>query len=589
VTASIETRSEAGGAGEVGVSVGLIVTENARTLVRSVRIDDDAPEVQPPPAASLSLQPGSPFLVSQLTLDRDAVQQYYADRGYLNATVAAAPGLSSDGAQADVVFAVRAGPRVFVDHVLIVGNDRIRAETIEQELQIAPGDPLGLGAVNESQRRLAALGLFRRTRISQLGHGDETTRDVLVAVEEAPPTTIGYGGGLEIAQRFRRREAGGGVASAELEFAPRAFFEVTRRNLFGKNRSVNLFTRVSVRPKDSPFFAGAAPPSPDDRSGFGFSEYRVLASFREPRVFGTAAEALLTGTVEQQVRASFNFARRAFGAEIGRRVGRFVNIGGTYQIQRTELFDETTDPADKLLIDRLFPQVRLSSFSMSVTRDTRDDPFGPASGFYLSATGQVAARRIGSEVGLTKSTVTAQVFQTLPRTNGIVLAASARIGLAAAFARQVVRTDAVGQPVPGPDGEPIVDVVEEVPASERFFAGGDTTVRGFILDQLGTPETIDQDGFPIGGNGLSIFNAELRIPVRGGLGAVGFFDAGNVFARATDISLSDLRGAVGVGIRYQSPVGPIRVDVGFKTTRREIVPGVPEKLAVWHISLGQAF
>jgi outer membrane protein assembly factor BamA len=226
---------------------------------------------------------------------------------------------------------------------------------------------------------------------------------------------------------------------------------------------------------------------------------------------------------------------------------------------------------------------------MSVTRDTRDDPFGPGSGLFLSATGQVAARRIGSEVGLTKSTFTAQIFKTLPRTNRMVFAASARLGLAAAFARQVVRTDAAGQPVPGADGQPIVDVFEEVPASERFFAGGDTTVRGFILDQLGTPETIDQDGFPIGGNGLSIFNAELRIPVRGGLGAVGFFDAGNVFARATDISLADLRGAVGVGIRYQSPVGPIRVDVGFKTTRREIVPGVPEKLAVWHISLGQAF
>ena len=88
-------------------------------------------------------------------------------------------------------------------------------------------------------------------------------------------------------------------------------------------------------------------------------------------------------------------------------------------------------------------------------------------------------------------------------------------------------------PVLDDSGQPVVDTIRDLPASERFFAGGDTTVRGFALDQLGTPATIDKDGFPIGGNALVILNAELRIPVRGGLGAVGFIDAGNVFAKIT--------------------------------------------------------
>ena len=87
---------------------------------------------------------------------------------------------------------------MFVDHVLIVGNVRTSNETIERELQLKPGDPLGLAAVNESQRRLASLGLFRRARITELRIGDETKRDLLVTIEEAPATTVWYGGGFEV-------------------------------------------------------------------------------------------------------------------------------------------------------------------------------------------------------------------------------------------------------------------------------------------------------------------------------------------------------------------------------------------------------
>jgi outer membrane protein insertion porin family len=130
--------------------------------------------------------------------------------------------------------------------------------------------------------------------------------------------------------------------------------------------------------------------------------------------------------------------------------------------------------------------------------------------------------------------------------------------------------------------------IEDLPASERFFAGGDTTVRGFALDALGTPQTIGQNGFPIGGNGLVIFNLELRAPVRGAIGAVGFVDSGNVFAHASDIDLTELRSAVGFGIRYKSPIGPIRVDLGFKLHREEVA-GSREALTALLISLGQAF
>jgi outer membrane protein assembly factor BamA len=474
------------------------------------------------------------------------------------------------------LFTVREGPRISVDHVLISGNQRTQTATIERELQFKAGQPLGLEQINESQRRLASLGLFRRVRITELAHGDETKRDVLVSVEEAPVTTIGYGAGVEGGQLLVT-DPETKLPTQQLEVAPRAFFEVGRRNLFGKNRSVNLFTRVSLGNLQ------------EQTTSRGFGEYRVIGTYREPRVFGTPADAFLTGTLEQQHRSSFNFARRAFNAELGRRVTRTVSVSGTYQIQRTELFDEQIDPADRVPVDRLFPQVRLSSFASSVVRDTRDDLTDPSDGRFLSANGQIAGRGIGSQVGFAKSYLVGQMFRVIPHAHRAVFAGSARLGLATGFPRLTVDRDANGQVILGPDGQPSMITVRDVPASERFFAGGDTTVRGFALDQLGTPATIDKDGFPQGGEGLVIFNAEIRAPITRSLGIVGFVDSGNVFEHVSDISLADLRGSVGFGVRYKSPIGPIRVDLGFKLHRDVNALGQREPLTALHISLGQAF
>jgi len=565
---------------DIGVALTITIVENARTVVSSVRIAGNASISAEDLQSNLGLQPGQPFFVNQMALDRDAIELHYVNAGFQNATVDSKPNLSADGTRADVVFTVREGPRILVHHVLIVGNERTRTSTIERELQFKPGDPLGLAAISESQRRLAALGLFRRARITELGHGEETRRDVLVTVEEAPVTTIGYGGGVEAGQGTAVSEEG--VAVPSIEIAPRAFFEVGRRNLFGKNRSVNLFTRVSLRPEQS-----TAPGVTNQQ--FGFIEYRVLGTYREPRVFGTPADAFLTGTLEQQHRTSFNFYRKAFTAETARRLSPVVSVSGNYQIQKTRVFDELITPEDQPFVDRLFPQVLLSSFSGSVIRDTRSDQLDPGSGRYFSANGQLAARAIGSEVGFVKTYLTAQTFRTLPGAQHVVLALSARLGMARGFPHEVVLTDSNGQPISGPNGAPQVETLLDLPASERFFAGGDTTVRGFVLDRLGTPETIDANGFPIGGNGLVIFNVELRVPVHKGFGVVTFLDTGNVFARTSEIDLTRLRSAVGFGVRYRSPIGPIRVDLGFKVHREQTSPGVLEPLTAVHISLGQAF
>ena len=233
--------------------------------------------------------------------------------------------------------------------------------------------------------------------------------------------------------------------------------------------------------------------------------------------------------------------------------------------------------------------MRLSTFAGSFIRDARDDVLDTAKGTLFVVDSDVAARAVGSEVGYVKTYVQGRTFYRLPSARRTVVALAGRLGAAHGFPRSVPRVDASGVAVLDDSGAPIIDIVQDLPASERFFAGGDTTVRGFALDRLGDASTISDTGFPKGGNGVIVLNGELRVAVTKRIQGVGFLDAGNVVARASDIDLFNLRTAAGFGIRIGSPVGPIRLDLGFKLDRRELSPGRLERRSIWHISLGQAF
>jgi outer membrane protein insertion porin family len=571
------------------VNLAFTVIEGSRTVVESVAFDGVTVFAVGELEALITMTPGRPYAEVDVARDRDALALAYRNLGYDDVAIEATVALVQNSARAEIVFAVSEGDQVLVDRVIIVGNQRTSIEIIERELLLQPGQPLGYSARIESQRRLIALGLFRRVVVDELRHGDEPRRDVLVQLEEAPPTTIGFGGGIEGGTRLRPTGEGG-QAEERFEVAPRAFFEIGRRNLWGKNRAVNLFARASLRSRDRTLLESVTPTGIAVAEGvYGFNEYRVFGTYREPRVFNTRADLLVTGILDQAIRSSFNFISREVRVETGLRVGQRFSLATRYAYRQTRLFDERFTGAEKPLIDRVFPELGISKFSASAIRDTRDDVIDPDVGMLLVMDSELAARVLGSEVGFTKTFLQGFWFRRVPASRRMVIAIGARVGVAHGFRRRVVRESVDGEPLTAPDGSPIVDVVEDLPASERFFAGGDTTVRGFALDRLGTGATISPSGFPTGGNGLIVLNAELRTAVVGGIGAVGFVDVGNVFPRATDIRFGRMRVAAGFGLRYQSPVGPIRIDLGFKLDRRELAPGRLERRNVLHVSLGQAF
>jgi outer membrane protein insertion porin family len=421
--------------------VQIAIAEGPRTVIGMVSFTGNAAIDEAALRSVAMLSPGQAYSESEVVAGRERLDLEYRNRGYDSVVVTSEPTFADDDSTADVSFKIAEGPQVMVDHIIIIGNRRISTRIIERELLLREGQPLGYSELVQSRTRLFALGLFRRIQIEPLMHSGETRRDVLVQVEESPPTVLGYGGGLEGGSLLRTGDDG--FAEERFEIAPRGFFQIGRRNLWGKNRRVDLFTRLAVRPRDpppvqiTPPVEGTPPAQQEDFSG-RFYEYRVLGQFREPKAFDTAADVVVTGLTEQARRSSFNFDRKEARVEAGFRLSPVYSAIGLYSFQRTRLFDVRYTPEDAPpLIDRLFPQVRLSKVSGSLIRDKRDDPIDPSNGTLMIVDGEIAARLLGSEVGFVQTYLQGFHYRQLPTTQRVVLALGARVGLAHGFARDV--------------------------------------------------------------------------------------------------------------------------------------------------------
>ena len=208
--------------------------------------------------------------------------------------------------------------------------------------------------------------------------------------------------------------------------------------------------------------------------------------------------------------------------------------------------------------------------SGGVLKDTRTDLLSPGDGGILSADANLAMRAIGSQVGFAKVFMQAFAYRRVPSVPRVVLAGGARVGLVHGFAQTLG------------DGT----TVELVPASQRFFTGGSNTVRGFQQDRVGAPDILDARGLSNGGTGLMVLNAEIRTAITREIGLATFVDSGNVFSRISEMHVSDLRTSMGAGLRYRSPIGPLRFDIGWKVGALRITDS---RRWDFHFSIGEAF
>jgi outer membrane protein insertion porin family len=313
----------------------------------------------------------------------------------------------------------------------------------------------------------------------------------------------------------------------------RGSVEVSRRNLGGLGRTASVFLRGSFRGS------------------------RFLLNLREPWLFGRQLDSFLTGFWEEESLPSFDYNRKGAIVQVGRTFDRRATFILRYLHQDTHVYNIQVPPEQ---IDRQYRTYTVSGPAASVVWDSRDDPLEPRRGLFLSADLQMSAQPLGG-VSYLKGFFQATGIRRLRA--DLVFVLSGRLGLSGTF---------------GDEG-PLL------PLPERFFAGGDYGPRGFPVDGVG-PQFVGSDGklYPTGGNALLLGGAELRYDVRRSLQLAGFLDLGNVYPEVRDLGFSDLRRSAGLGVRYKTPIGPIRLDWGYVLDRR---PG--ESSSHVHLTIGHAF
>lgn len=495
------------------------------------------------------------------------------------------PPRTAQAAPVGLVYEITEGPQTRVRRILMTGYERTRTGVIRREIRVKAGQPLREGDVVESQRRLYNLGIFNRVTIEpQNPSGSDPDKDIVVLVEEAKRYTMAYGGGFEVQRLASTTNPTGG----EVQAAPRGIFELTKVNLTGRADSLSLKLRGST------------------------IEDRALLGYSIPNAFGDShySTQATAYTEKSQDINTFTATRYEGSVQLTDQVTPFTTLVYRYAFRKVLVSNLNLHIAPEEV--PLFEQPTLvSEFGVTWLRDRRDNPADATKGSFNSADFDTASTSLGSSSSFLRFFFQNSTYHPIKRR--FSFARSIRIGILEPFANTEsltfpppTATQCTATPSTGP-------TPEIIPLPERFFAGGGTSLRGFALNQAGPRDPCT--GFPVGGQAMLVLNQEFRFPLRlpfvgEQLGGALFYDGGNVYSRLDRITfrpdspkpvfvledpsmppsatnptlcvynctneLNYFAHTVGFGIRYATPVGPIRIDLGYQINRPFfVVPCVP--------------
>ena len=518
---------------------------------------------------ALNVVPGQPFSQASIAADRDIVLNHYLNRGFPNATFEASAAPPDQENRIAVSYTVHEGDQVFVDRVIVSGLENTRPFVVQREIKMKPGAPLSQVKMLETQKNLYDLGIFSQVDTAvQNPDGNTRDKNVLVDLQEARRYTFNYGIGLEF--QTGQPSIGTNQPLGNTGVSPRVSFGVTRLNFRGRNHTVGFKANVG-RLQQRGLFSYDAPRwfnSPDWRLTFTtFYDNTVdVTTFTSQRLEGSAqAEQILN--------------RRADGSP-----STLIDYKLTYR--RVRASDIQISPNQVPLLSL---PTRVGIPSISVIRNRRDNDLESTRGSYTTVDAGVADSHLASEVDFGRVLLQNSTYYSFgrrtPTGRSYVLARSTRLGIEAPFGNTFMPFPGEACP-PAVAGEPSC-----LPLAERFFSGGGNSHRGFGLNQAGPRDPFT--GFPLGGTALFLNNLELRFPpsnlpfVQDNISFVIFHDAGNVFTNSHELfhnltrwtqknsrlcnqdttalqcDYSYISHAIGVGVRYKTPIGPVRFDFGY--------------------------
>jgi outer membrane protein insertion porin family len=604
---------------EGDIYVRFAIQEGEQTRVASIAIEGIHTFKEEELLGVIGSTPGQPYSDLNVTTDRDNILAMYFNEGFPEATftsTAERVGGETDtketksetpeneksqkkeeekekkskpeaaqAAPVKLVYRITEGPQTRVRRVLLSGYHRTRQGVIQREIRVKPGAPLREWDVVESQRRLYNLGVFNRVTIEpQNPDGSDPEKDIIVLVEEAKRYTMAYGGGFEVQRLASTTNPTGG----EVQAAPRGIFELTKVNLTGRADSLSLKLRGST------------------------IEDRALLGYFIPNTFGNShfSTQATAYTEKSQDINTFTATRYEISAQLTHQVTPLTTILYRYSFRKVLVsnLNEHIAPEEVPLFEQ---PTLVSQLGVTWLRDARDNPADATKGSFNSADFSVASTSIGSSASFLRFYFQNSTYYRIKRR--FSFARSIRIGILEPFAN----TESLTFPPPTAtqctEVAPPGPVPEIIPLPERFFAGGGTSLRGFALNQAGPRDPCT--GFPVGGQALLALNQEFRFPMRlpfigTALGGALFYDGGNVYSRIDHFTLrayspkpvfalqdpsqppsstnptlcvynctnelNYFAHTVGFGIRYATPVGPIRVDLGYQINRPFfVVPCVP--------------
>jgi outer membrane protein insertion porin family len=576
------------------------IEEGKQTLVSSLQINGMKSISEDDIRSVVGSSPGQPYSEINVSSDRDNILALYFNEGFPNATFAAqaqpagvpvtdnqtgkaaAPDAQRDELPHDekeskipraepvkLVYTIVEGSQIRVRQVLLTGYNHTKPSFIQRDIKVRPNAPLRQGEVVESQQKLYNLGIFNRVTIEpQNANGTDPDKDVVVLVEEAKRYTISYGGGFEVQRLASTTDPTGG----EFQAAPRGILEISKQNLTGRADSLSLKLRGST------------------------IQGRALLVYSVPDTFNSQKWSTQATTYVEKTQDINTFSQVRYEAnlQLTQQVSPRSSMLYRYAFRKVTV-SNLNIPADEI---PLFNQPTLvSEFSATYFRDTRDNPADATKGMLTSADIGVAGTAIGSSASFMRF-----FFQNagyIPIKRNWSYARSIRIGILQPYASTVSLTFPAQTTQPPP---------QVIPLPERLFSGGGANLRGFALNQAGPRDSIT--GFPVGGQALVVINQELRFPMKlpfvpAGLGGTLFYDGGNAFSKISRVTLrwappvpvfvpanpglppgrfnpthcefnctnelNYFSHTIGFGLRYATPVGPIRIDLGYQINRPVIV------------------